>query len=79
MNYKNIKIMKSIFLIERIWTNSMENEINSAVGYEPYGFVSTKEDAEQFCLKGRSFTRKDCWAILYEQPEYIYKEIRSLK
>ena len=69
-------VISSIFLIEKIWFNTMENDAGSAVGYSPFGFVNTEDEAKQFCDKGRICTQKDCWAIWGEQKEYKYSEIK---
>lgn len=69
-------VSRSIFLIEKIWFDSMENEVGSAVGYSPFGFVDTEDEAKQFCDKGRICTKKDCWAVWGEQKEYKYSEVK---
>ncbi len=77
--YGNQGLTDSIFLIEKIWIDSWENEIGRAVGYLPHCFANTKEEAEEFCSKGRIYTRKDCWAIYGAQPEYKYSELKHCK
>lgn len=72
----NSCVNRSIWLIERIWFNSLENEINSAVGYSPFGYVENEEKAKEFCKKGKICTQEDCWAVYKEKPEYRYKEIK---
>ena len=67
---------RSIWLIEQIWFDSMENEIDSAVGYSLFGYVENEEKAKEFCSKGKIYTRKDCWAVGGEVPEYRYKEVK---
>lgn len=70
------RISHSVWLIERIWFDSMENEIDSAVGYSPFGYVENEEKAKDFCKRGKICTKKDCWAVYGEVPEYRYKEVR---
>jgi len=41
-----------IFLIERIWSDSMENDSSAALGYEPVGYVDTEEEAKAIVEKG---------------------------
>ncbi len=69
-------VSRSIFLIEKIWFDSMENEVSSAVGYSSFGFVNTEDEAKQICENGRIYTRKDCWAVMGEQKEYKYSEVK---
>ena len=76
MKNEEQNLSRSIFLIEKIWFNSMENEVGSAVGYSPFGFVDTEDEAKLFCDKGRIFTNKDCWAVWSKQKEYKYSEVK---
>lgn len=70
--------MKEIFLIEQIWIDSMENEVNSAVGYKPVGWVATEQEAKELVAKGKKYTRDNCWAIRESMPEYQYKKLVKL-
>jgi len=36
-----------MYLIKRLWVDKMEN--HNAYGYESFGFVQTKEEADQIC------------------------------
>jgi len=70
--------MNEIFLIQRIWIDSLENQSSNAVGYEPIGWLPTEKEAQDFVSKGRMFTRADCWAIGYvekEMPQFTYKKL----
>lgn len=67
-----------IYLIERIWFDTLENEVGSAVGYKPVGYMETEKEAIKFCNKGGVRTKKDCWAIMGEIPAYRYKEIKKI-
>ena len=69
-------LLTRVFLIEKIWLDSMENEIASAKGYKPYGFVNTEEEAISFCNKGKTYTSKDCWAIFEEEKEFRYLSVQ---
>ena len=69
-------VSHSIWLIERIWFDNMENEVGSAVGYSPFGYLESEEKAKEFCNKGKICTQKDCWAVYGETPEYRYKEVK---
>jgi len=68
-----------IFLIEKIWTDSMENEIDSAVGYDSWGYMTNEKNAKEFCEKGKTFTQNDCWAIRENMPEYRYRKILKVR
>ena len=70
---------KLVYLIEKIWTDSLENEISAAVGYEPFGFMVNEEAAKNFCAKGRLYKQKDCWAIRDSLPEYRYKPVKQVE
>jgi hypothetical protein len=71
---------KSIFLIERMWLDPLENESCRAMGYECFRYVETLEEAEKFCKESSKLTNKDCWAIgrNKELPRFRYKEIKNL-
>ena len=38
--------MKTVFLIEELWIDSMENSYSDALGYTPIGVVEDRETAE---------------------------------
>lgn len=67
-----------IYLIKKIWIDSLENRLNSAVGYSIIGYFDNKEEAARFCAKSKIYTQKDCWAIFSPMKEYIYEEINKL-
>lgn len=71
--------MEHVFLIERIWTAPFENQVDSAVGYEPIGWVATEEEAEKFEQNCKTLTKKDCWAIWLPMKEYKYRKLVKLK
>ncbi len=41
--------MNDIFMISALWTDELENEIRSAYGYSPIGFVRTEAEAKEIC------------------------------
>lgn len=69
---------KSIFLISKLWLDPLENEVNSAYGYKPYGFVTTEAEANKLVSESRLFSTKDCWALMGPTREFIYEEIKRL-
>lgn len=70
---------KQIFIIEKLWIDNFENNTNNAKGYSPFTFALTEKEAVEFCLKGRKFTNKDCWAIYGELNEFQYSVIENKK
>jgi hypothetical protein len=65
-----------VYLISKIWTDQLENR--NAVGYEPIGIIHSTRAAEKFVLKGRTFTKKDCWQIYDDMPEFTMEAIEVL-
>jgi hypothetical protein len=70
--------MEEIFLIEKIWIDSMENEVHGAYGYEPYRWTSDPEEASKIINAGKVYTSADCWAIVGSMPEYKCRKLKSL-
>lgn len=68
-----------IYLIEKIWINSMENNPDDAIGYESFGYVKTEEEAKGIVKNGRKFTSKDCWAITGTMEEFRYSTLYYCK
>jgi hypothetical protein len=68
-----------VYLIEKISIDGMEREIAAAVSYEQFGFTLDVDEAEKFCGEGKQYTRKHCWAISGEMPEYRYSQLKQLK
>jgi len=78
------KMTDLIYVIEQIWVDSMENDTERALGYNPIGFVLEEQKAIDFCSKGRDYTSEDCWAIGIQKkdeklPEYRYNTIKRLE
>lgn len=71
--------MKQIYLIERIWTCSIENTYEAAVGYEPYGYIEDYLEAIKFCEKSKEFTIADCWAISEPMKEFKLKPLNRIE
>lgn len=67
-----------VYLISRVWIDPMENQTDAAVGYMSIGYVKTEQEAIDFCLEGRKFTNKDCWAIRGAKDEFTYKPLKEL-
>jgi hypothetical protein len=41
-----------IYLIEEIWSDSMENDVSAALGYAPVGYVTDEEVAKKIVEDG---------------------------
>lgn len=66
-------ILNEVYLIEEIWINPLNNDVSSAVGYGPHGFVYPESIAQKICNEGRKYTKKDCWAINDTLPQFRYE------
>jgi hypothetical protein len=44
-----------IFLIQKLWIDSMENDSSHAMGYGNVGFVYTKEEADEIVAAGGKY------------------------
>lgn len=73
--------MNTIYLINKIWFDNLENDPSQACGYNPIGYVETLEEAKQIFESGKRFGRKDCWALSTENntPEFNYTPIELFK
>ena len=81
-NKENIEsgVVKSIYLIEKGFIDSMENR--NADWYEPYGYKITEQEAKVFCDSFGYWAVEDCWSIAYlpnkNMMKYRYKEIKLI-
>lgn len=82
---RNLKVDKreKIFLIFKAELDCLENDTNQTFMYVPFAFTESEEEAIEFCKKGRSFTKDNCWAIRYVfkdgvAPEFSYQEIPKI-
>lgn len=73
--------METIYLINKIWFDSMENDPGRAVGYNPVGYVETEEEAKSIFASGKLYGRKDCWALseANNTPEFTYTPIHRIR
>jgi len=68
---------KMKYLVEKLWIDPMENY--NADGYSPFAYADTEELAKEFCARGKTFTQKDCWSLMFgPKPEYRYSELRNI-
>lgn len=66
-----------IFLIEKLWTDSLENEVNGAYGYDPHSYVDLEETAIRIVKDGGIVDKKQCWAFIRNMPMYKYTKINK--
>lgn len=62
------------YLIEQLWTDSMENTTDGAVGYSPFGIAPTEEIAKRVVDWG-GMVQKQCWAMSGPMPKLRYKPL----
>ncbi len=72
--------MTEVFVIERLWTDWMENNPHAAVGYAPVGFVDTEDEAKALVVAAGNADPARCWAIskYHPTPNLRYRELRRL-
>lgn len=75
---KRRSTMEKIYVIEKAWTDCLENERYLAVGYEIIGFTKSRKEAEKIVKNSRKLTMKDCWAINEPIPEFKMKEVSTI-
>lgn len=66
-----------IWLIEKLWTDSLENEVSAVAGYAPAGFVLTEAEADTLIREAGNFTGK-CWALNHPTPILRKRKIERL-
>jgi len=66
-----------IYLIEKAWTDWLENNLSDAFGYEPVGFVSSEEEAKSIVSSGGLVP--DMWALYEPTPLYRYRALEVFK
>jgi hypothetical protein len=67
--------MNMIYLIERLWTDSMENNSYAAVGYAVAGYVATRDEAERIVNGCEMVPESACWAIRKPTPRFKYRAV----
>ena len=66
---------EKIYLIRRIWIDSMENRVSDAVGWSIVGYTYDLDFASNLHLTSKTFTKEHCWAISEPAKEFIYEEV----
>ena len=68
-----------MYLIWKVWADSLENEIGHAFGYSPFAYTDGEKEAREFCEKGEKLGT-GCWVTAsHGAPIYKYEEIKPLK
>jgi len=69
-----------VYLIEELWTDSLENQPSAQKGYEPLAVTFDEKVAKNFCDKGGLRTDKYSSAIDKYNPmaRYRYKKIKII-
>jgi hypothetical protein len=74
-----------MFLIKKLWVDVLTNR--NAYGYNPFGVVSTEEEAEAICSLNRVKREDYIWPLSYVQvkgcttktvPMFIYEKIEDI-
>lgn len=75
------KYGRAVYLIERIWVDSMAPIHSPAVGYSPLGYAPDEDTAKNFCAGGRKYTHENCPTLLEgtsPKPEYRYSLLEQV-
>lgn len=69
-----------VFIIKEQMLDSLENSPSNALYKNIVGYVPTEEEAKRYCLQGKHYTNKDCWAIRGEDilPQYTFTPLVEL-
>jgi hypothetical protein len=73
--------MATMYLIKKAWSDSMENQVSNAFGYEPIGFVAELAVAERIVEKSRCLGSEFSWVLAYglePKKEYTFEPVRML-
>lgn len=57
-----------IYLIERLWTDPLENDAGAAFGYSPEGFATSSAEAELLVAEAGVYSGS-CWALHGTTPQ----------
>ena len=70
-----------VYLIEELWTDSLENHPSAQKGYKPFAVTFDEKVAKNFCDKGGLCTNKYSSAIDEYNPmaKYRYKKIKIIQ
>ncbi len=64
-----------IFIIEKLWLDSMENRWDGAMGYDIIGYVTNEEHAKEIVQNGGFEKKEACWTLDSDTPKYSYRKI----
>lgn len=70
----------AIWIIERLWTDQMENDYNLALGYKPVGYVETEDKANaMIAAAGTREYKGTCWPLAYANNGKPVPELRAFR
>jgi hypothetical protein len=72
-------VTDTIFVIEELWTDEMENETARAIGYSAVGFVEDEQLARKLVADAGVAPKKTMWAMFEDMPRKRYKPLTLLK
>jgi hypothetical protein len=66
-----------MYVIEEIWRDSLENQVDSAIGYKPVAVCLYETTAKRVVREGGTVDETYCWAVMRgtTMPKYRYKEV----
>lgn len=67
-----------IYLIQKVWTDSMENNLSDAIGYNTLGYVKTKEEADKIVEIGGTMESSSWPPIKKGENRIVYKELKEI-
>ena len=69
----------SIYLIEKMWLDPMEN--HNAFGYRTEGYVDSLKEAESIVDASKFVEKEKCWQLQYYplMREYRFKEVTKME
>lgn len=69
---------KTTFVIERLWINERANHVSESCGFEPVGFVDTREEAVAAVGKGGRCPGSTSFLVPEGVPYLRYREVPKL-
>jgi hypothetical protein len=61
-----------IWVIEKLWTDSFENQSSAASGYSPEGYCSSEEEADALIKEAGEY-KGDCWSLRILKKTYMIR------
>lgn len=67
-----------MYIIKQMWTDSFENNLSDAKGYNIIGYVNSKEEAETLVIKGGKADKRSWPPVDSKETKIIYEEIKEI-